>query len=142
MKVYVDANILIDLVCSRDEFLADAQMLFSLGYAKKIRLALSALSFVNTVYISRKYKFSLQEIEESLLSIASFTEIIDLKGDVVTWALSCDWRDYEDATQFKSAIFADADCIVTRNKKDYVKATIPVYTITEFVQEKLSERVK
>lgn len=77
-----------------------------------------------------------------MLSIASFSEIIDLKGDVVTWALSCDWRDYEDATQFKSAIFEDADCIVTRNKKDYVKATIPVYTITEFVQEKLSERVK
>ena len=37
MKVYVDTNILIDLVCSRDEFLADVQILFSLGYAKKIR---------------------------------------------------------------------------------------------------------
>lgn len=35
MKVYVDTNILIDLVCCREEFLADAQYLFTLGYMKK-----------------------------------------------------------------------------------------------------------
>ena len=31
MKVYVDTNILVDLICSREEFLADAQDLFALG---------------------------------------------------------------------------------------------------------------
>ena len=62
MKVYVDTNILIDLVCCREEFLADAQYLFTLGYMKKIQVSLSALSFVNTVHISRKYHFPMQEI--------------------------------------------------------------------------------
>ena len=126
MKAYADTNILIDLVCSRGEFLSDAQSLFSLGYAGKIQLVLSALSFVNTIYISRKYRFPMQEVKRSLLSIASFTEITGLTEDVVTWALSCDWNDYEDATQYKSAISVDADCIVTRNKKDYQSSNIPV----------------
>ena len=74
MKVYIDTNILIDLVCSREEFLSDAQSLFSLGYAGKIQLSLSALSFINAVYISRKYRFPIQAVKQSLLSIASFTE--------------------------------------------------------------------
>ena len=133
MKAYSDTNILIDLVCSRGEFLSDAQSLFSLGYAGKIQLVLSALSFVNTIYISRKYRFPMQEVKRSLLSIASFTEITGLTEDVVTWALSCDWNDYEDATRYKSAISVDADCIVTRNKKDYQSSNIPVYTPHEFL---------
>lgn len=72
MKVYIDTNILIDLVCSREEYLTEAQLLFSLGYARKVHLVLSALSFVNTVYISRKYKLSSQEIKESLSQIAFY----------------------------------------------------------------------
>lgn len=133
MKVYIDTNILIDLVCSREEYLPEAQLLFSLGYARKVHLVLSALSFVNTVYISRKYKFSSLEIKESLSKLASFIEIADLTGDVVTWALTCDWNDYEDATQFKSAFNTQVDCIITRNKKDFSFSNIPVMTPDEFL---------
>ena len=135
MKVYVDTNILVDLICSREEFLADAQDLFALGYAGKIQLSLSALSFVNTIYISRKYHFPIEEVKESLSRIATFTEIVGLTGDVVTWALSCDWTDYEDATQYQSALSVNADCIVTRNKKDYLKSMIPVYSVTELKEK-------
>lgn len=131
MKVYVDTNILIDLVCSREEFLADAQYLFSCGHTGKIRLVLSALSFVNTVYISRKYRLPIEDVKESLARITSFIEVAGLTGDVVTWALSCDWADYEDATQYQSALSANADCIVTRNKKDYSKSIMPIYTVAE-----------
>lgn len=141
MKVYVDTNILIDLVCCREEFLADAQYLFTLGYMKKIQVSLSALSFVNTVYISRKYHFPTQEIKKSLSSIASFTEIAGLTGDVVTWALSCNWTDYEDATQYQSALFVNADCIVTRNKKDFFQSAIPVYSVAD-LKEIVSDSIE
>ncbi len=49
--------------------------------------------------------------------------------------LSSDWKDYEDATQNKSAILANADCIITRNKKDFHDSTLPVYTIEDFFQK-------
>lgn len=32
MKAYIDTNILVDLVLSRDEFLPEAQRIFALGY--------------------------------------------------------------------------------------------------------------
>ena len=46
--------------------------------------------------------------------------------------LSSGWKDYEDATQHRSAIDEQADCIVTRNKKDFKASTIPVLTAAEF----------
>jgi len=41
-------------------------------------------------------------------------------------------RAYEDATQYRSAIDEQADCIVNRNKKDFKASTIEVLTPVEF----------
>lgn len=89
------------------------------------------LIFCQHHIISRKYRFPIEEVKESLSRIATFTEIAGLTEDVVKWALSCDWNDYEDATQYQSALLVNADCIVTRNKKDYSKSTVPVYSVAE-----------
>ena len=137
MKVFVDTNVLIDLVCSRDEYLPQAQAIFSLVYARRITLVLSALSFVNAVYIGRKYRFSILEMKAVLLRIASFVKIADLAGDVVSWALSCRWDDYEDAAQYRSAVAASADCIITRNKKDFAFSELPVLSPDEFLADRI-----
>ena len=47
--------------------------------------------------------------------------------------LNSGWKDYEDATQHRSAIDENSDCIVTRNKKDFKASTIPVMTAMEFL---------
>lgn len=61
MRAYVDTNILVDLVLSRQEFLPNAQRVFAIGYAGEAQLVVSALSFVNTVYLGRKYKYPMSE---------------------------------------------------------------------------------
>ena len=38
MRAYVDTNILVDLVLSRQEFLPDAQRVFAIGYAGEAQL--------------------------------------------------------------------------------------------------------
>lgn len=86
MKVFVDTNVLIDLVCSRAGFVENAQHLFALGYMRRITLMISSLSFVNTVYIARKYGYL--EVSGALEKISSFVEVVDLKGSVVVGALS------------------------------------------------------
>ncbi len=131
MRVYLDTNILVDLVLSRQEFLPDAQRIFALGYAGEMQLMVSALSFVNTVYLGRKYKFPMDEVFSKLRMIADFVDVTDLRGQNVVDMLSSDWRDYEDATQYRSAVDEQADCIVTRNKKDFTSSTIAVLTPLE-----------
>ena len=135
MKAYIDTNILVDLVLAREEWLEEAQNIFALGYAGKVQLIISALSFVNTVYLAKKYKFPIDEVYSKLHLIADFVEVSDLRGKSVVDMLGSDWEDYEDATQYSSALEDGADCIVTRNTKDFTKSKIPVFTSSDFVSQ-------
>ena len=132
MRAYIDTNILVDLVLARQEFLPDAQRVFALGYAGEAVLMVSALSFVNTIYLGKKYKYPSDEVLAKLRMIADFVDVVDLRGQNVIDMLDSGWKDYEDATQHRSAVEEQADCIVTRNKKDYKASTIEVLTPAEF----------
>ena len=131
MTVFVDTNILIDLLCERESFVQSARMLFAYGYSGRLTLVLSSLSLVNAVYIARKYGYV--DVRERLDDITEFVEVVDLRKEVAKRALTCEWKDYEDAVQYMSAIKENAYCIVTRNKKDFGKSVIPVYTIEELM---------
>ena len=132
IRAYIDTNILVDLVLSRQEFLPNAQRIFALGYAGEVQLMVSALSFVNTIYLGRKYKYPMDEVYAKLRLIADFVDVADLRGQNVVDVLNSGWKDYEDATQHRSAIEEQADCIVTRNKKDFKASIILVLTPEEF----------
>ncbi len=135
MRAYIDTNILVDLVLARQEFLPDAQRVFALGYAGEAQLVISALSFVNTIYLGRKYKYPMEEVYAKLRLIADFVDVADLSGQNVVDMLSSGWKDYEDATQHRVAVDEQADCIVTRNKKDFIASTITVFSPTEFIDK-------
>lgn len=132
MRVFVDTNILIDFVCKRIGFSDDADNLFALGYMGKVHLQTSALSYVTTMYVAHKYDY--MNVKESLLAVSKFVDILDLKASVVVDMLSSAWKDYEDATQNQTALIGMADCIVTRNKKDFKDSSLPVYTISELFE--------
>ena len=114
MRVYLDTNILIDFVCKREPFYEPSKGIFALGSIGQIELVTSSLSIV-------------------IKSILSFVSVCDLQAKVVIKSLDSDWKDYEDYVQSISALESFADCIVTRNKKDFGKSVIPVYTIEELM---------
>ena len=64
--------------------------------------------------------------------MADFVDVADLSGQNVIDMLSSVWKDYEDATQHRSAIDEQADLHRPRNKKDFKASTIPVLTAAEF----------
>ena len=132
MKVYVDTNVLVDFVCNRQPFSEDAKKLFAHGYIGEYELLISALSIVNAVYIGHKYEHD--DVKGYLKRIASFVEVVDLQGKQVVDMLSTEWKDYEDAVQNASAMCSCADCIVTRNKKDFKDSSLLVYTVNELFE--------
>ncbi len=48
-------------------------------------------------------------------------------------ALESDFPDFEDATQNFLAEKNNADVIITRNKKDFVKSSVRIYTPAEMI---------
>ena len=51
----------------------------------------------------------------------------------VKLALPSSFKNFEDAVQCYSAVNAKMDCLITRNKRDYVTDILPILTPEEFL---------
>ena len=126
-KLLVDINIMMDLLSRREEFFREAQELFTLADNKEVMLYVSALTFANTHYLLTKY----QKLDEARKTLSKFKELVtvaQLDDKIIELALAADFRDFEDAIQYYTAIENEVDIIITRNKKDFKKSRLPVMT--------------
>ena len=49
-------------------------------------------------------------------------------------ALAANFRDFEDAIQFYTAVENNSEAIITRNKKDFKNNLIPIFSAKEFLK--------
>jgi predicted nucleic acid-binding protein len=133
INILLDTNIVIDLLASRDPFYAEAAELFSLADKKSVMLSVSALSLANTHYILSKFTND-QEARKILRNFKVIVDILPLDDKVVDLALNSDFKDFEDAIQYFTAIENDQKLIVTRNKSDFKDSKIPIMTAGEFIK--------
>ena len=59
---------------------------------------------------------------------------MDTSGEDCRQALLSKISDFEDAVMVETAKRSKADCIVTKNIKDYANADITIYTPEEFIR--------
>ena len=126
-KLLVDINIMMDLLSRREEFFREAQELFTLADNKEVMLYVSALTFANTHYLLTKYQ-KLDEARKTLSKFKVLVTVAPLDDKIIELALAADFRDFEDAIQYYTAIENEVDIIITRNKKDFKKSRLPVMT--------------
>lgn len=134
MKVFLDTNVLIDLVCSREGFVEAAKTIFLMGHEKKIELIISSVSFINAFYIGKRSQLSTEQLRHSLSVIEQFVSISDIGHNEISKSLTnFSFSDFEDSVQYHSAQNWYADVIVTRNQKDFKSALLPVMSPDEFI---------
>ena len=81
-------------------------------------------------YYSYAYAGELKKGQTVEVSIpALMTTALDIRK-----AISAEISDFEDAVMVETAVRSGADCIVTRNTKDYSKAPVTVYAPAEFIE--------
>jgi predicted nucleic acid-binding protein len=135
MKVFIDTNILIDFLAAREPFAEEAMALFQLADNDEIELMVSDLTIINTIYILRRMHYGLSEIYDSLDNIRPLLTITSMGATVVDRCLQHRSDDFEDEMQYFSAVDANADYIITRNKKDFDFGDSAVMTPQEFFKE-------
>jgi predicted nucleic acid-binding protein len=132
-KLFIDTNIVIDLLAKREPFYDGAAMLFTLADKQKIRLSVSALTFANTNYILLQSKKP-EEAKLILRKLKLIVQVLCLDEKIVGLSLNDnDFKDYEDALQYYTALENGVDAIITRNLKDFQKAKLPVMTASQFL---------
>jgi predicted nucleic acid-binding protein len=133
-SLFLDTNIVIDLLAKREPFYQPAAKLFSLADKMKLQLCVSALTFANTNYILLK-EMKLDEAKLILRKLKLLVKVISLDDKIIGISLNdSDFKDYEDALQYYSALENGDDMIITRNLKDFQKSKIPVLTAEQYLQ--------
>lgn len=132
MKVLIDTNIILDVLCNRREFVGDSSKVFKLCEVKKITGYISVLSIPNIVYIMRK-ELDTDKVKEILEKLSLIFEFVDLKADDLKRASTLDFKDYEDAIQSTQASRIKANYIITRNIKDYNKSKVTAIKPSELI---------
>ena len=133
MKVFLDTNIVIDLLDKREPFYIDAVKLFTLAYQKEITLFVSPMTYATASYLLRKH--GKEGMRKLLSNFRQLSQITTADEKVVDEALASSFDDYEDALQYYSALTRNVDVIVTRNKKDFTSASIPVLSPKELLEK-------
>jgi predicted nucleic acid-binding protein len=132
-KVFIDTDVIIDFLTDRKPYSIEAAKIFSLIDQKKITGYVSSLSFSNLYYVLRKFGTH-KKIMTSLHELAELVEILNVDGDTIKSALGSDFKDFEDAIQYFTALKnKKTDCIITRNIKDYKNISLPLMTPETFL---------
>ena len=98
-KVFVDTNVLLDLLLERVPWAQDAALLFSMADRKEVELLCCSLSFSTAVYLMQRFKYTRKEIVSKLSILKSICTITTVNGAVIDRMLQSDFEDLEDAFQ-------------------------------------------
>jgi len=132
-NLFLDTNVIIDVLADRQPFSEPASKLFNYAEKGKINLFVSALSYSNIYYIIRK-NCTHKQMLSLLRDLEALTETLDVTKQVISKSLSGDFKDFEDAIQYNTAIAnKKTEAIVTRNVKDYKNSKLPILMPDEAV---------
>ena len=132
MVLLIDANIILDVLLNRSDFVKDSAMIWKLCETEQMKGYVSALTFANLVYIMRK-QLDPEKIEEVYQKLSLIFEFADFSVSDLTRAAELNWKDFEDAVQSVTAERIHADYIVTRNVRDFSKSRVMAFTPSELL---------
>lgn len=133
MKVLIDTNIILDVLCKRSDFYVDSAKIFKLCEVKRISGIILALSIPNIMYILRK-ELDAEKIKEILDMLFLIFSVVDLKADDLKKAADMKFKDYEGAVQSACAARIKANYIITRNIRDFTESKVTAIKPAEFLE--------
>jgi predicted nucleic acid-binding protein len=134
-KIFVDTNIIIDLIADRKPFSKFAVEIFNKAEDQQLKLFTSSHSIATTHYLLKKY-IDEKELRNVLYNLLDFIQVIPVDLDIIKKGLKSKHKDFEDAIQMLCSYSIEKmDCIVTRNIKDFRDCEIPVVSPDALVKK-------
>lgn len=131
-KVFVDTDIVLDLLLARRPHYVHSAKLFTLLDEGKTKGFASSLMFSNLYYILRKQLGHKKTIEVLKKVKQQFT-VLAVDEGIINLALKSKIKDFEDAVQCYTAKKNGIRFLITRNLKDYKNSSISAITAEEFL---------
>ena len=133
MRLMIDANILLDVLQKREPHFHDSSLIWKLCETDSAEGYVSSLTVANLIYVMRK-ELTPKKTEDILQKLKLIFQLSDLSVSDITKAAEMKWNDFEDAVQSTIAERIHADCIITRNVRDFKESSIIAFTPAEYLK--------
>jgi len=131
-KIFIDTNILLDVVMHRSDFCEQAAAVWADCESRKVQGVVSAISLNNMYYIMRRRVEPATALEYVRFVLNIFS-VVPLDESILRLAVDLPGKDFEDAIQNFSAVQARVDCIVTRDRLHFPNSYMPVISPAEYL---------
>lgn len=142
-KVFFDTNVILDLLLKRKSNQSDNYKnvldLINFCIVSNMPIYFSILCLKDVFYIlSKLIKVQSSKnkqiiIKQKITDFLKIGEAIPTSNTAFHEAMNAQFTDFEDALQYFTAKEHGINIIITRNKKDFIKSAIRVYTPIEFL---------
>jgi predicted nucleic acid-binding protein len=138
-KVFIDSDIILDLLLRRDPFALSAAELFELGSNTTVQLYTTAVILSNVFYVLRKSSGN-EKAKKRLYDLRSIVHILPIDEKIVDFGLASEFSDFEDSLHYFAAKENEIPVLITRNTKDYKVKDMAVQTAEEYIKSCNTER--
>jgi predicted nucleic acid-binding protein len=135
-RLFLDTNIVVDLLEGREPFCYDAAQLFTMAHDKKVELLVSPMTFSTASFLLRKH--GSKGVRILLSNLRQLVSVTISDERTVDDSIASQFKDFEDAMQYYTALNAKAEIIITRNGKDFTASNLPVMTATEYIANRIT----
>ena len=136
MRIFIDTNVLIDLLSEDRPNHACASQILQVVKKGVLTASMTTQSIIDASYVQTEVaKGPVEAFREAIRSLSSFIDVISITREDIEAANNCHIPDYEDAAQVACALNSYCDAIITSDKKIRAYTSLPVYTPQEFNQE-------
>jgi predicted nucleic acid-binding protein len=125
VKVLFDTNVVLDVLLAKEPHAGVAARLFTLVDNERIDGAVCATTVTTVAYVATKAVGG-KQAKKLLRQLLDLFAVAPVDRDVIEAALRLDFVDTEDAVVDEAARAWGAAGIVTRNGRDFARASLPV----------------
>lgn len=123
-RIFFDTNILLDMLTEREPFFESAAALWAMAEKRQIEGVVSAMSLPTVYYLLRRV-VGHRKAMTAIKGVRNVFEIVPLDKRMIDQALDGGFGDLEDGLQACAALYAEAECIVTRDPKGFRQSDVP-----------------
>jgi predicted nucleic acid-binding protein len=134
MKVFIDTNVIIDVLTNREPHV-DRSAAFLKLCGTGVTGCITASQTTDIYYLLRRYGKDAVTARKIVKRLTDTVTVTDVTAKDVSAAFSLPMPDYEDALLAQCAKGTRADYLVTRNGKDFQASPVPALSPEEFVKK-------
>lgn len=135
MKVLLYANIIVDDALEREPFWETSEQVLLLVEQGQVEGYISASTFGDLYYIIRKAR-GRDWLLNYLMQLATFCpNCYRVNRDATNMALTANFKDFEDAIQYSTAVINNLDAIIARNAQDFIVTITRILTPQQLIQQ-------